>query len=182
MLTTPAPPSLARAKELDRHFTGVDPGSKGGFAILDGDGQPLLVRGLGETEEETAALLTESLNFGDIVCIEKVSGWIGPKRTKGGGAAAHGGAPGSAMFTFGYSYGLCVGVLLCSHASKLEKVTPQTWQAAVGIPKGMDYQARKRHCKMKAQGLFPDIKVTLDTADALLIAYYCYTTYMNWES
>ena len=54
-----------------------------------------------------------------------------------------------------------------------ELVEPKTWQFEFNLGgRFEDYNERKRAHKAKAQELFPDIKVTLDLADALLIALY----------
>jgi hypothetical protein len=49
-----------------------------------------------------------------------------------------------------------------------ERVRPQAWQKAMGCMSKGDKNITKR----KAQELFPQIKVTHATADALLIATY----------
>lgn len=47
-------------------------------------------------------------------------------------------------------------------------VSPQVWQARFGVSE-KTYAVRKRRLKEEAQRRYPDLKVTLDTADALLI-------------
>ena len=56
-----------------------------------------------------------------------------------------------------------------------EAVTPQKWQLSFGLKKdkGEAPGAWKNRLKAKAQQLFPAVKVTLATADALLIAEFC---------
>jgi hypothetical protein len=49
-----------------------------------------------------------------------------------------------------------------------ERVRPAAWQKALGCLTGGDKNVSKR----RAQELFPQLKVTHATADALLIAYY----------
>jgi hypothetical protein len=53
-------------------------------------------------------------------------------------------------------------------------VAPQTWQKPLGIPsvKSVGKQNHKKLLKKAAQALFPKLKVTLETADALLIYHY----------
>jgi hypothetical protein len=50
-------------------------------------------------------------------------------------------------------------------------VTPQEWQRNMGLKAG-DYAGRKRELKTIARDRYPDGRVTLATADALLIADY----------
>lgn len=57
-----------------------------------------------------------------------------------------------------------------------EEATPQAWQKGLGVPpkkKGEKDGPWKNRLKAKAQQLFPGVRVTLATADALLIAEYC---------
>lgn len=81
----------------------------------------------------------------------------------------------SGMFKFGMSYG-SLRMALVAAGIPFEEVTPQTWQKGIGIVKrGKDESGTdwKNRLKGKAQQLFPGEKVTLATADALLIAEYC---------
>jgi len=49
-------------------------------------------------------------------------------------------------------------------------VAPQVWQARLGVTEGVKkYSLRKRRLCDEAKRRYPDLKVTLDTADALLI-------------
>ena len=55
----------------------------------------------------------------------------------------------------------------------LFSVTPQAWQKVVApniVGQGPD---RKRQLKARAAALFPDFRVTLINADALLLSQYC---------
>lgn len=62
------------------------------------------------------------------------------------------------------------GLLTALHIP-FKEVTPQVWQKYFGVfPK--EKRARKNALKQKAQQLYPDLDVTLQTADALLIAEY----------
>jgi crossover junction endodeoxyribonuclease RuvC len=77
----------------------------------------------------------------------------------------------TSVFTFGSNYGYWRGILQANRIS-FREVRPQEWQKGL-IPaklKGKENQPnRKRHLKQLAQERYPDIKVTLDTADALLM-------------
>jgi hypothetical protein len=54
---------------------------------------------------------------------------------------------------------------------RTELITPQKWQKKLGLgtSKGLTPTQWKNKLKAEAQRLFPDIRVTLKTADALLI-------------
>ena len=70
-------------------------------------------------------------------------------------------------FTFGQGYGR-LEMALTAAGIPFERVSPQKWQAALGCRTGGDKNVSKR----KAQELFPSMKVTHATADALLIAEF----------
>lgn len=124
-----------------------------------------------------------------IALIERVGGYVRPPKKGrpcpmcGGGipdstcSACHGegvigsgGQPGSAMFSFGENAGIVRGMLLALGA-KVERVDPRTWQQPLFLPKAktMPKPEWKRTLKARAQRRFPGIKVTLNTADSLLI-------------
>lgn len=98
-----------------------------------------------------------------IVCyMEKVGGFAG---------AGH---PGSAMFNFGRGVGYIEG---CLYALGIPMITvrPQEWQSALHLGKKSKNESKtdwKNGLKAKAQELYPAEKVTLKTADALLICYH----------
>jgi hypothetical protein len=70
-------------------------------------------------------------------------------------------------FTFGRGYGN-LEMALTAAGIPFERVRPQVWQKALGCMTKGDKNITKR----KAQEMFPGIKVTHATADALLIAHY----------
>jgi crossover junction endodeoxyribonuclease RuvC len=74
----------------------------------------------------------------------------------------------SSSFKFGQYFGYAEALLVCNKIP-FEFVSPQKWQKEMGCLSGGD----KNVTKTKAQQLFPDIKITHNTADALLIAEYC---------
>jgi hypothetical protein len=90
--------------------------------------------------------------------IEEVGGYIGKPQ------------PGSAMFKFGRGLGFWHGALAALRVRTI-LVRPQAWQKGLLGPtlKGMD---RKRALRDEAQRRFPQVKVTLANADALLIWDY----------
>ena len=81
--------------------------------------------------------------------------------------------PGSRMFRLGESCGVVQGVLSSLYINTV-LVRPQAWQGALGLKKekGMEQAAWKRALKEAAQVLYPDITITLKTADAVLLMHY----------
>lgn len=156
-------------------YIGIDPGAKGGIACLQPDGSIDFTSIAKLTKQRIWNFLN---NRGDTkVVMEKVNGYMGAKR--GGGNDTKG----SHMFTFGESYGFLQGCLV-GHGLEEGKnywmVFPRTWQSVVGMGKGRRgeiYEEHKRRLKKRAEQLFPQLKVTLETADALLLAHYCKETY-----
>lgn len=70
-------------------------------------------------------------------------------------------------FSFGRGYGN-LEMALTAAGIPFERVRPQVWQKALGCMTKGD----KNVSKCKAQELFPSIKATHWSSDALLIAYY----------
>lgn len=135
-----------------RAVLGVDPGASGGFALVTGSRSGNICWPMPETERDIYELLASS--GADHICIESVHSM--PKQ----GVAS--------SFKFGRNYGFLRGAIIAS-GIPFEDVTPQKWQKALGCLTGGD----KNVSKAKAQQLYPFLKITHATADALLIATYC---------
>jgi len=144
-------------------YIGIDPGKTGGIAwILSGEEKAYGFSKLeGMTEHDTWQLLAK-LEPG--VCVmEKVH--AGPSMGS------------SAAFKFGKSFGALHMAVICA-GLQVEMVSPQKWQKEFGLlVKGRGFgqgdTEKKNRNKVKAQELFPAIKITHAIADALLIAMYC---------
>jgi len=142
-------------------YLGVDPGMVGGLAVLCGT--RVAYTPMPRTDQdiidwlESNTWLTEKYNYG---VIEQVHSFPGQ------GVAS--------TFKFGMSYG---ALRMCLIALQIpyETVSPQKWQKAVGLStrKKEGRTEHKNRLKARAQELFPKEKITLATADALLLAYYC---------
>jgi crossover junction endodeoxyribonuclease RuvC len=140
-------------------FIGLDPGASGAIACFIED--DIEVIKLTETEHDVAEWLHLHAGVGkSFALIEKVHAM--PKQGV------------TSMFKFGQSYGFLRG-LLRAYAIPFEEVTPQKWQKAMGCLSKGD----KNVTKSRAQALFPKLKITHATADALLIAEYCRRTHAN---
>ena len=139
-----------------KFYLGVDPGTSGAMALVDGDGKLVDVIKLKETQHDVwdwldphhRKLYETQIDF---AVLEKVHSM--PKQ----GVAS--------SFKFGASYGFCQGVLVAARI-RFELVTPQKWQHAMGCRTGGD----KNITKSRAQALFPNKKITHAIADALLLA------------
>lgn len=161
-------------------YLGIDPGVSGGMAALLPNGSAVTTK-TQDSEYATWEWLEVFRLEPRRLCIELVSGWVGgvEGKTKGGEDIKHSGQPGSAMFVFGQSYGFLRGIIVASglrEGVEWAAVRPNTWQRALHIePKRKDESGadHKRKLKAVAQDLYPEVKVTLATCDALLIATYC---------
>ena len=136
---------------------GIDPGKSGGIAWIT-DGKPCVEK-MPETLLDLWELVVSiSLNattggIGIKAYIEQVhsSPQMGVK----------------SAFTFGNGFGH-LEMALTAAGIPFERVRPQVWQKSLGCLTKGDKNVSKR----KSQELFPELKITHATADALLIAEY----------
>lgn len=89
------------------------------------------------------------------------------------------------MFTFGTNFGALLMSLtaLELYPDYCELVHPARWQKALSISPRRSGEGRgawKSRLKDVAQELFPQIRITLATADALLLAEYCRRRYAGF--
>jgi hypothetical protein len=164
-------------------YIGIDPGWSGAICVIDVFGYPkpnrIQQHKIPDTETDLFGifdkLITEEEHQPNAcyAVIEKVGGYIGGGEGKGGGAAN-----GTAMFKFGWSYGLLRMGLIAAKIPFIE-VVPQNWQKEFGLvrKKGTSKPDFKKMIRGKAQQLFPSENVLRDTADALKIAEYCRRKY-----
>ena len=76
----------------------------------------------------------------------------------------------ASTFNFGYNYGVWLGILSALHIP-YQLCLPRKWMKFYGsMPK--EKKDRKNHLKQLAQQMYPDHKVTLYNADAILLANY----------
>lgn len=155
-----------------RAYIGIDPGANGSAAVLTEDKLIHIIRFNKSTEKEIWEFFRDmSFNYDECFCtLEQVGAMPGQGV--------------SSMFSFGDSVGFIRGILTASGVA-FEHKTPRVWQKALGIsPRLIERNAAKqiikeesktdfkRRLKEKAEQLFPTVKVTLDVADALLIAEF----------
>lgn len=143
---------------MSQNFIAIDPGVGGGIAYIDTDGS---VHALPMPETlhdiQTELRLLSRDTFGPLtVFLEEL-----PKFT--------GKMSGSSMATMFRNYGRIEG-LLAAYGARIEYLPPKKWQQALGLGDKKTHGPRwKAHLKGRAQALFPNLTVTLKTADALLI-------------
>ena len=148
------------------NIVAIDPGKKGGFAVCAFG--KTYCHPMPESKGDVVELIRNfktaaSLDGAEHVAVlEKVGGYVGK------------GQPGSAMFTFGEGFGFLQGCIQ-SLAVPLVLVTPQVWQKSYGLGTASACATSrewKNKLKDEAQRRYPEIKVTHQIADALLI--------LNW--
>ncbi len=151
-------------------FVGIDPGEKGGFAVMDG--VVLTVTPMPPTERHLWAWFVALGKRPEpkVAVIEQVGGYV--SRDKGVSGM------GPSMFTFGMSYGR-LRMCLVAAGIPFATVTPQVWQRDLGTTKYPDETKAefKRRLVDRARELFPKTKFTLATSDAALIARYAHRLY-----
>lgn len=156
-------------------YLGIDPGASGGIACLFDDGT-VEAHKMPSTERDVWETLARLERLGLGVAHAYIE-QVGPMPSQGV----------ASVFTFGRSYGFLRGVLVAS-AIPFEEVLPRAWQRIVGATppksakrvkdmtpreKAERKRAQKNRTKALAQQLFPSVKVTHATAEALLIAEAC---------
>jgi len=139
---------------------GIDPGKSGGLTVIDSDG--IVAHKCPPTPEKMAILFGIALNGHAPIDVQVIMEQVWARPTNGSRHA----------FSYGTNYGLWFGIA-AAHEIKIDLVSPQKWMKEIGCPKGMDVKKRKHWLKDKAMELYPSLpKVTLLTADSILIAHY----------
>lgn len=145
------------------YIWGIDPGSKGAVAFIKRDRSDVQVfRFIKHTEPQLTDIFFDWAMRGAQAYIEGVNSRPGEGI--------------SSAFTFGKNVGFARACLLC-YRVPFDTVYPQVWQRRVALGKSYATKTlRKRAHLQKAQELFPHMKLTLEDADALLIAEYGWRT------
>tara|TARA_Y100000310_G_scaffold243654_1_gene248189 strand:- start:22 stop:471 length:450 start_codon:yes stop_codon:yes gene_type:complete len=142
----------------NRIYIGIDPGKSGGIGIIYNETAyckrcPATVL---EMSEEIKVCKELAPDIQKIAIIEQVHSM--PKQGV------------KSVFTFGQGYGQWLGIL-AAYGIPYTQISPQKWQKYYGSqPK--EKKDRKNHLKHLAQQRFPEVKITLATADAILLANY----------
>lgn len=160
-------------------FIGIDPGKKGGVAILRDDKVVLSLNRMPSTDLETSRIFSECVSGTSNVhaMLERVHSRPGQSSV--------------ATFTFGTGYGFLKGCL-SSFKISYDEVLPKKWQKCFNVSprkKGESRTQFKDRLRGIASSLFPQETVwekTLDeqrsVCDALLIAEYCRRLYLTGPS
>ena len=145
-------------------YIGIDPGKGGGLAFISSDGFVGCIA-MPESDRELYDYLRD---YGGGHACYAVIEHVGPMPGQGV----------TSMFTFGQQFGR-VKMACAALAIPFELVRPQKWQKELGLrsSKKEAYTDRKKRLKLAAERLWPGAKVTLKTADALLLAEYCRRTF-----
>lgn len=135
-----------------------DPGKSGGAAVMHLSGSVDLHSF--KTESEYLNILEPLVPTSYEVVIEDVPAFVSSTTSN------------ASSFKLGYNFGFIVGMSRAfGFATHL--LRPQTWQKGLkGLSSKMGYTDRKRMLKDNAVRLYPDLKITNATADALLIGDY----------
>jgi len=131
---------------------GIDPGQSGGIAWIDERGRACVIK-MPETLQDLWEFIGEFKADECKAYLEQVHSMPGQGV--------------SSSFKFGNGFGH-LEMALTAAGIPFERVTPQKWQKAMGCMTKGDKNVSKR----RAQELFPSIKCTHATADALLIAQF----------
>lgn len=143
---------------MSQNYIAIDPGVGGGIAYVDTDGSVHAFPMPATLHDICKELhLLSRSTFGPVtVFLEEL-----PKFT--------GKMSGSSMATMFRNYGRIEG-LLAAYQARIEYLPPKKWQTCLGLGDKKAHGPRwKAHLKGRAQALYPNLSVTLKTADALLI-------------
>ena len=141
-------------------YVGIDPGINGGICLIFPDSKihHIEIHKCPATIRDMADILDDWIDPSATVraVIEKVHAFPGQGVTS--------------TFNFGKNFGIWLGILNGLRIPYVE-VSPQKWMKVYGsMPK--DKKDRKNHLKGLAQSLYPQEKITLKTADAVLLAHF----------
>ena len=145
-------------------FIGIDPGKNGGAAVINEipDYETVISFRCPNTVNKMAyslmATIPENVSYDNVlVTVEHVH------------AMPNNGVV--SMFSFGQNLGQWEGIL-GSFELNVKYTGPKTWMHHYDCKPGMDRKDRKRYLRGIAENLFPNIKMTFNISDALLIANY----------
>ena len=158
-----------RPENDNRVFIGIDPGKSGGcgMIVIEDGVEPSISwkfpKDISLLNVQLMSCIPKNISYEDVhVMIEHVHAF--PKQ----GSVS--------TFTFGQNLGQWEGTL---HANELdfEYINPKQWIYWYDIKPGIDKKERKRILLERAKSLFPNMKITFNVSDAMLIANYCAEIY-----
>ena len=162
-------------------YLGLDPGETGGLAVLSEDGEPVFVKKMPETARDLFSMMLSITSCWSIkaTVLERIN----PRPTRYFDKRSNVWVS-TILRSTCIIYGDFLQLHMAAIAVGIEPfiVGPHEWQKFLGIPKrekkepGQKFKARLKNHAVK---LFPNQKITLATADSLLIAEYCRR--FKWE-
>ena len=145
-------------------FIGIDPGKNGGAAVINEvpDHEATISFRCPKTPTEMAYTLVstipENISYEDVrVTVEHVHAM------PANGVVS--------MFSFGQNLGQWEGILGAFELN-VDYVGPRTWMQHYDCKPNMERRERKRYLRGLSEKIFPNIKMTFNVSDALLIANY----------
>lgn len=153
-------------KRLTHIYIGIDPGSSSGGMAFVGNIRYAPIRFKDITEKELCLRIKEFTRspFRVYAILERAQPMPGQGI--------------SSTSKFMDNYGMLRGFLMALDIP-FKIIRPQVWQKHYSMKKrkGETQTAWKQRLRQRAQELYPNIKITAETADALLIANYCMETW-----
>ena len=146
-------------EKLNKTIIGIDPGKSGGWVMKRGD---KVTTGKLDPLSDFLQFARQLNPENTVVYLEKLTGFIAGKAL-----------PGSRMFRMGeYYFAPMYTLLACG--IRVELVTPQKWQGALGCGNRGERNTTqwKNHLKDMAKRLYPNEKIVGWNADAYLILEY----------
>ena len=136
----------------------IDPGSAGGLVSL---GKAFRVISMPKTKRDVSDFIKSCQHnepYGKVAYLEELVRYAGTNM------------PSSSMAVYASNHGFIEGVLTALDF-RIVMVPPKKWQKALGLgaATGLTKTVWKNKLKTRAQQLYPQVTVTLATADALLI-------------
>lgn len=142
----------------DKSYIGIDPGKKGGMALISDSEIKVFEKVDDFTLVKDELVYWKINNNIEVACLERVHAFPGE------GACS--------SFSFGTNYGCWQGLFIALNIPFIT-VPPKTWQ--VVVDKSL-HQNIKKASLMTARRMFPEVDLSKEKhsgiADALLIAYY----------
>lgn len=141
---------------MTKGLIAIDPGASGGWVHLEPFGDEPKAYSY-KTETEFLEFLSPINPAGYVAVVEDVPAFVASATSN------------ASSFKLGYNFGFLVGALR-ARRFPVELVKPKSWQKGLrGLRPRMGYTDRKRAIKDNAARLYPDLKVTNATADAVMI-------------
>lgn len=139
-----------------RGLIAFDPGASGGWAWQEPYGESVETYSF-KTEADLLEFLIPINPAGYLAVVEDVPAFVASATSN------------ASSFKLGYNFGFIIGALRAKRFP-VELVKPKVWQKGLrGLKPKMGYTDRKRAIKDNASRLYPDVKITNATADAVMI-------------